>query len=212
MTTVFDRISSAFTNAVGIVPTADKQKFLEDCRDNSFAAVQEKLAQFPDAVSWRDDCGLNGLHHAAANDGANVAGWLLDHGAPVDERTYAQNTPLHLAAFVGRKRMIELLLDKGAAVDAKNEDGKTPLARAIEGNNLDCAVLLVAHGATTGRRVKAALAKASGDFLAGFVEQVQQVRGNVSAAKILADCSDGVSEPVGTMKTLHFKKNTAPVA
>ncbi len=41
------------------------------------------------------------------------------------------NTPLHLAAWHGKKNAVELLLARGADIDAQNENGETPVALAI---------------------------------------------------------------------------------
>ena len=42
-------------------------------------------------------------------------------------------TPLHEAAFMGYKRMVELLLASKAEVNAKDKQGGTPLHRAATG-------------------------------------------------------------------------------
>ncbi|MDP7254779.1 MAG: ankyrin repeat domain-containing protein, partial [Planctomycetota bacterium] len=47
-----------------------------------------------------------------------------------DARNNYGRTPLHLAAFSGRKEVATLLLDGGADVNATNRARKTPLASA----------------------------------------------------------------------------------
>jgi RNA polymerase sigma factor (sigma-70 family) len=80
---------------------------------------------------------------------------LLEHGATLDIFSYALlgqtnqvnqlllsaphlanasdaggNTPLHLAAWNGKKEMVELLIAKGALVNAQNKSGQTPIMLA----------------------------------------------------------------------------------
>ena len=57
------------------------------------------------------------------------------------------STPLHRAAYNGRKEIIELLIDKGVDVNAKTRNGNTPLhAAAVEGHK-KIAELLITNGA-----------------------------------------------------------------
>ncbi|ESQ32280.1 hypothetical protein EUTSA_v10005721mg [Eutrema salsugineum] len=52
---------------------------------------------------------------------------LLDAGANANAVDKHNNTPLHFAAYRGRKNCVRLLLEKGAAVTLKNLDNKTPI-------------------------------------------------------------------------------------
>lgn len=58
-------------------------------------------------------------------------------------------TPLHLAAFFGQSKIVELLLAHGAdtAVRSKNPNGNTPLHAALAANQKLAAGLLIGHGA-----------------------------------------------------------------
>lgn len=58
-------------------------------------------------------------------------------------------TPLHLAAFFGHPKMVELLLAAGADVAARstNTNGNTPLHAALAANQKMTAGLLMGHGA-----------------------------------------------------------------
>ena len=68
---------------------------------------------------------------ADVNAKDNVVGW----------------TPLHLAAWFGRKEIVELLIAGGAYVNAKDVDGSTPLHNAADGGQKETAELLIAKGA-----------------------------------------------------------------
>ena len=56
-------------------------------------------------------------------------------------------TPLHLAAFFGHAKIVELLIAQGADVHAPNGEAKTPLTLATEKNHREVAALLRRHGA-----------------------------------------------------------------
>jgi hypothetical protein len=56
-------------------------------------------------------------------------------------------TPLHWAARLGNKGVVELLLRNGANKDAKAADGDTPLHRAAEGGHEGVVQLLLSSGA-----------------------------------------------------------------
>jgi ankyrin repeat protein len=60
-----------------------------------------------------------GLDHGAE--------FLLAHGAVVDARDNAGQTPLHYASARGDDSLAKLLLAKGADVNARDTHGKTPL-------------------------------------------------------------------------------------
>lgn len=70
--------------------------------------------------------------------------------APV-VNTYAYDgwTPLHLAAFFGRRDAVDQLLASGADIGAvsRNSLGNTPLHAAVAGGHVDVSLLLIERGA-----------------------------------------------------------------
>jgi ankyrin repeat protein len=58
-------------------------------------------------------------------------------------------TPLHAAASIGLKEVVEFLIANGALVNAKDRVGETPLDFAINKNRTETADLLRKHGGKT---------------------------------------------------------------
>ena len=65
----------------------------------------------------------------------------------LDEKDYAGNTPLHIAAKRGDITVVKYLLDKGAFVNSKNLNRETPLFFAAENHHKDVIDALIKHGA-----------------------------------------------------------------
>src|SRR5262245_48647271 len=74
---------------------------------------------------------------------------IADDPAAVHQLSADGWTPLHLAAFFGHSRLIELLLAHGAEVRTRstNANGNTPLHAALAGNHPFVAGLLLGAGA-----------------------------------------------------------------
>ncbi|KAK3687685.1 hypothetical protein B0T22DRAFT_457811 [Podospora appendiculata] len=92
-----------------------------------------------------------GLHTAACLGSASLVTALLKHemhSRERDMRDAMENTPLHLAAFLGRLDTVEELLNNGAAVDDGKENfGMTPLHMAASTGQCQAMQKLLARGA-----------------------------------------------------------------
>ncbi len=88
------------------------------------------------------------IHHAALMGDIVKLKMILEIDPHlVDARNNYGNTPLHCAAFCGKKEAAEFLLVNGANVDARNNKGKTPLHCAVTGRKKELVNVLLSNGA-----------------------------------------------------------------
>lgn len=97
-----------------------EQGSLEGLRSLSAQIGPGSLAHSRDAKFSRQ-----ALHWAARSNRADIASWLLAHGADIEAADIDLSRPLHVAAMNGSAESIAVLLAAGAQVDATRRDGKT---------------------------------------------------------------------------------------
>jgi uncharacterized protein len=91
--------------------------------------------------------GRTALDFTADFDNADLARFLLDHGARVDARDRLGNTALHWAAERGALKVMRVLIAAHATIDAQNHDGATPLMIAADQAKVAAVRLLLQAGA-----------------------------------------------------------------
>jgi len=91
-------------------------------RPQTIPGTQALVLALP--ISARDD-----FIHKRPFDKALIAA-LLDHGADVDTRAYAEDTPLLLATWDDDRDLVKIMLTHGANVNARNNNGDTALILA----------------------------------------------------------------------------------
>lgn len=110
-------------------------------------AVRELLAEDADPNAAHGD-GMTGLHWAAFNGDAEVAGLLVASGAALETRTrLGAHRPLHVAAKEGHGEVVALLLKAGADVSSLTTTGAAPLHFAAASGDLPSVSVLLDHGA-----------------------------------------------------------------
>ncbi len=88
------------------------------------------------------------IHHAAGIGDTTSAKKILDQYPVLVNNTKKDGkTPLHYAAACGKEEMVEYLISRGAVIDATDSFGLTPLMQAVYNNWIDCAKVLLDHGA-----------------------------------------------------------------
>ncbi|MFC1634443.1 ankyrin repeat domain-containing protein [Planctomycetota bacterium] len=131
------------------------------------------------------------LEEAAAIGDVDRIKQLIENGFRVEDfDSLSYMTPLHRAAMVGHKPVVELLLAEGAPINERDTELKTPLYYAISNGHKEIVELLIRKGAdfnTTCSYVKDT----------GYAPlDVALGRGNVEIIKLLQD--NGAEE-----KTIH---------
>jgi hypothetical protein len=79
------------------------------------------------ALHWLATAGEVDKEPAVIQRNLKAATLLLDRKAKINARDKWGKTPLHIAAFVGSKKLTELLLARGADMNAKDKDGYSVL-------------------------------------------------------------------------------------
>lgn len=93
------------------------------------------------------------LHETARRGSADrdVIGFLMRHGASLDNTDAEGNTPLHVAVLNNHRVVAKYLVNRGANLDILNQAGLSPLALAIEVKNGDIERMLRQLGASDPR-------------------------------------------------------------
>jgi hypothetical protein len=78
---------------------------------------------------------------------------MLEGGAKVDQQVEKGSTALHMAAYNGHPKVIELLIENGADVNARTRDGIASLDWSRSNGHAEAESLLLAHGAREGKRL-----------------------------------------------------------
>ena len=148
--------------------------FIDAIKAGEFERVKAMVSAEPSLVGARSRTGESAILTAVYHRQKEIANLLVARGASMSlaeacaageiervERLLATGesavdgysgdgwTPLHLAAFFGHARIVELLLAHGADTMARsiNANGNTPLHAALAGNHKFVAGLLLGHGA-----------------------------------------------------------------
>ena len=125
----------------------DTSDFFNQVREGNLPAIEALVDRHPDLLHSRDQRGSTPLILAGYYNHQDVVRFMLERGAPVDEKDSSGNTALMGACFKGYTEIAEILIDAGADVDARNGMGGTCLIFAITFNREPIARLLLNRGA-----------------------------------------------------------------
>ncbi|KAL8727534.1 MAG: hypothetical protein Q9166_005985 [cf. Caloplaca sp. 2 TL-2023] len=115
------------------------------------ASVLEKLLICSPDIEDQQKEGRTALYVAVDWGHKEAVGVLLDHGAQVFTQDKDKSTPLHCAAWRPRLHILRRLLeapDADKSLEHKNKWGDTPLWLALSNRHVDCANILLDHGAS----------------------------------------------------------------
>jgi ankyrin repeat protein len=128
-------------------PAGPNDDILAAAKAGDRSGVEAALASGA-SVNARDDYESTPLMLAAIYGHANVAAFLLDHGANLNAGDSVLGwTPITLAAGNGNVEVVKLLLGRGAGVNSRDKMDATPLHQAALSGQRKVASLLLAHGA-----------------------------------------------------------------
>ncbi|HTK30174.1 MAG TPA: ankyrin repeat domain-containing protein [Vicinamibacterales bacterium] len=155
-------------------PDSSGAAFIDAIKAGEFERVKAMVSAEPSLLEARSRTGESAILTAVYHRQKEIANLLVSRGAVMSlceasaagevERAerlaeaepdringYSGDgwTPLHLAAFFGHGKIVELLLARGADVSARsiNDNANTPLHAALAGNHKFVAGLLLGHGA-----------------------------------------------------------------
>ena len=135
-----------FVSALVALGCSRKPRLVEYATQGSDSVAQ--LLAAGDDPNGVDEANTTALHVAAMNGDSDVAHVLLAHGAKVDLRTTAEETPLFMAARRGSPDTVLELLTAGADPNAINgELGYTPVHAAAYWGTPETLHVLLARGA-----------------------------------------------------------------
>lgn len=77
---------------------------------------------------------------------------MLNSGTDPNAQDMLRNSPLHMAAFYGYERIIDLLAQKGGDINAMNEAGRTPIYNAVHADHPQAVEALIKHGANLSKK------------------------------------------------------------
>lgn len=81
-----------------------------------------------------------------------IVKYLIQAGANTEARKYSGETPLIIAARLGRTKILSILIESQANLEAKDNEGCTALMSAASQNNMQSAELLLKAGAAIDAR------------------------------------------------------------
>ncbi|EPE32228.1 Ankyrin repeat-containing protein [Glarea lozoyensis ATCC 20868] len=144
---------SIFTQQNFDFDATDLSKSLVDAiESNNYTEVKALLLKGENPLAESEDCWC-ALHYAVRTDSKRIMRALLA-SKQVKDLTWGINkedkngeTPLHLAASLGKKNMLRVLIEGGADFNAKSKSGRTPLFKAVEGNHEEIVEILLEKNA-----------------------------------------------------------------
>ena len=154
--------------------TSSSAAFIDAIKAGEFERVKAMVSADPTLIDARSRTGDSAILTAVYHRQKEIVNLLVARGAPLTlfeasaagevervERLLAEDpsrlntysgdgwTPLHLAAFFGHAKIVELLIAHDANVVARSRgtNGNTPLHAALAGNHKFVAGVLIGHGA-----------------------------------------------------------------
>jgi ankyrin repeat protein len=197
---------------------SDVKTLHEQVKSGDLTGVRATLAGNPDLLNAKNESGQCALLLSQYYGRQEVAEYLLGLGPALDIFTAAAMgradavlseldrdpaligahstdgwTPLHLAAFFGRKDLAQSLIERGAEVDAQSTNAmkNTPLHAATAGMKAELVKLLLEEGANANARQEGGWTPLHGAAQNGDREIVEVLLAHHADLKARADNNQG---------------------
>ncbi|KJH41855.1 ankyrin repeat protein [Dictyocaulus viviparus] len=96
-------------------------------KSDDVVTIMDIFERRPELLNQADQhLGMTALHWAIDSGCENVVRYLISKNADVNAIDPEDNTPLHFAAYCGRREAAEILISKGANRLLRNCDGQIP--------------------------------------------------------------------------------------
>jgi ankyrin repeat protein len=100
-----------------------------------------------DLLNIRDNDLDSPIHYATSNGSLQMAKFLFEKGASVNDKDNKEKSLLHKAVSRGKEDIAEFLLNNGADLNAKDQEGKTPIHNIALSRNVELLKFLIDKGA-----------------------------------------------------------------
>jgi len=110
---------------------AGAQEILVAAQVGDLERVQAAVTVDPSRVELRGAYDKTPLIFAAQGGHVEIAGYLIDQGADLNQGNVRNETPLLYGVYFGHFEVVELLLDRGADPNILSSDGDSPLDMAV---------------------------------------------------------------------------------
>ena len=197
---------------------SDVKTLHEQVKSGDLNGVRATLAESPDLLNAKNESGQCALLLSQYYGRPEVAEYLLELGPLLDIFTAAAAgmtdaalnelnrdpaligahstdgwTPLHLAAFFGRRDLAQSLIERGAEVDARSTNAmkNTPLHAATAGRKTELVKLLLEEGADPNARQEGGWTPLHGAAQNGDREIVEVLLAHHADLRARADNNQG---------------------
>jgi ankyrin repeat protein len=123
------------------------EELLDAAEVGDLGIVKRLINKGANVNAKAEDFRTTPLMFAATNGYVEMAQFLIDNGANINDIDDLQKTPLMYAAASGRLEIERLLIKNGANVDATNDNLRTALIYAVRNGKLASTRLLIDNGA-----------------------------------------------------------------
>jgi ankyrin repeat protein len=123
------------------------QDVFKTIQSGDLEALKTLLDKNPELIHAKDKEGDSTLTWAVVSRNIEIARFLIENGAEINESNQQGYTPLHWAAIRASSEMAKLLIQNGANMNICDYENQTPLHKAGITGNVDVAKVLVEEGA-----------------------------------------------------------------